>query len=371
MATYRGKPLEHIFSGTHNQRSGDSAEYIVTQKLIELLPNDTIVVACPQIGKYDPDLLVLSPRYGIRVIEVKNWSLAGIVNARTNGFIEFRNHSTHNPMQQAKAHCEGILRFLEREFPQYYNGKAPIGYIVIYAGFTRIQLENKFIQFSGADEYWKHHLALDELESGIDNRLCKAAKFPRSISQKNIEDVLEVVQYREHFATETSILQTEMESRLEFLDKKIEQISEHRSLKRLNEELSDTLDLVHANNSPKRKKPLFLSAILIFIIMVVSIILYYNNLRFNDVQIESIEKISNHIGQTLSVNGTCQNFYYDNNSGTKYFNLTIGKENIQAVVFKNTKTPFIIEGEQYEVTGQVQEYKGKIQIIVEKVESNR
>ncbi|MEK3915315.1 nuclease-related domain-containing protein [Paenibacillus sp. FSL H7-0331] len=177
-----------------------------------------------KIGKYEPDLLILSPQYGIRIVEVKNYSIGSIKNAHLNGLIMYRNDITINSIQQAKTHVEGLLHFLEREFPHYFNGKAPIGYLVIHAGFTRKEIEEESRHLQGEPDYWKHHMTVDEMETGLVGRVRAAAKFQRSMPKNAIDGNLKIVQFREQVASESSILKLEIESKFQELDQKISEI---------------------------------------------------------------------------------------------------------------------------------------------------
>lgn len=217
------------------------------------------------VGRYEPDFLVLSTTFGIRLLEVKNISLDSIQKSKTNGLLVFRNDSLANPMQQAKIQTNSVIQLLERELPQHFSGKAPVGYLVVHTGFTRQEFERKFPQLSGVTDYWRHHIMIDEFKTDLVERLHNSAKFVRRVSPMLIEDVLNLVKLQEDQLSDASLVKLEMETRLEYLEKKFE----------------EKLNVVTDNSNRKNPLPIKNSmiktvvSVLILVLLLIGVVRWY------------------------------------------------------------------------------------------------
>ncbi|MEC5423387.1 nuclease-related domain-containing protein [Virgibacillus sp. C22-A2] len=79
-----------------------------------------ILFLIPQIGKYEPDFLVISPKYGFRLIEVKNWSLNPINTAKTSGGLTI-GKKVQNPLFQARKFVDDLNGYLTSYYEQLPN----------------------------------------------------------------------------------------------------------------------------------------------------------------------------------------------------------------------------------------------------------
>lgn len=100
-----------------------------------------------------PDFIILNPRRGILVLEVKDWKLDTIISIdRTTATIRTDRGQTSvaNPLEQARQYAHAVNRLLERD-PALLGGPDagvqgrlafPWGYGVVLTNITRRQLEN-------------------------------------------------------------------------------------------------------------------------------------------------------------------------------------------------------------------------------------
>ena len=102
-------------------------------------------------GNVHPDFIVLNPRRGLLVLEVKDWKLETIVrmDKQTATIRTDRGEkSVANPLEQSRQYCFEVLRLLERDPALVHPpgdklaGKMmfPWGHGVVLAGITRRQL---------------------------------------------------------------------------------------------------------------------------------------------------------------------------------------------------------------------------------------
>ena len=77
-------------------------------KILASLPDDDIVYYDARIRHRYADLVVISPRLGVLMIEVKDWR-AGTISSVSNDTVELRlrthNKMTTHPVKQARAHA--------------------------------------------------------------------------------------------------------------------------------------------------------------------------------------------------------------------------------------------------------------------------
>ncbi|MFB8425737.1 NERD domain-containing protein [Priestia megaterium] len=161
---------------------GLEGELKVGDLLAKYLPDDTYVIAHPSIGKYDPDFLVISPRYGFRLLEVKNWSINNISNVYSNGAMKIASiDQTRNPLNQVKKHIDefnGYLKSLKiSTLGDFYK---LVGFSVIHIGFNRSDIQQKTSNWNSMNRegFFRHHLFADQLNNNLDYLLEKATKYP-------------------------------------------------------------------------------------------------------------------------------------------------------------------------------------------------
>jgi hypothetical protein len=119
MAIYLGK--EQLQNSLHLAKrqediKGINGEIRVGDLLDQYLPDDTYLIAQPEIGNYQPDFLIISPRYGFRIIEVKNISLSSISNIQSNGNLATR-YGSRNYLNQVRAHVDDLKSYLLSNHP--------------------------------------------------------------------------------------------------------------------------------------------------------------------------------------------------------------------------------------------------------------
>lgn len=97
------KELKEQLKNTRNygDRSGIQGELLVVDALEKYLGEEDYIIIQPAIGSMSPDILVISPDFGFRIIEVKNWKLNNISEIKSNGSITMKNHKNRdNPLNQ-------------------------------------------------------------------------------------------------------------------------------------------------------------------------------------------------------------------------------------------------------------------------------
>src|SRR5699024_1801818 len=135
-----------LHSVNYNDRKGNEGEHIVYVRLLETLPAESYALLEPQIGEKYPDIIVIHPKKGFRIVEVKNYNLNGISHIESNGVL---NHGHHNknskPLGQARLHREELSSYLASNYPNLGYMYKSIGHCVVHTGFTKDEFENKFI----------------------------------------------------------------------------------------------------------------------------------------------------------------------------------------------------------------------------------
>ncbi|MEQ6378246.1 NERD domain-containing protein [Bacillaceae bacterium S4-13-58] len=351
MATYFGREqLENSLNLAKRQEDikGIQGEIMVGNLLDQYLPDDTYLIAQPEIGNYQPDFLVISPRYGFRIIEVKNLSLNGISNIQSNGNFVTR-YGSRNYLNQVRAHVDDLKSYLLSNHPYLGDPHKMIGYCVLYVGFSKSDFERKFdVQIDSWDEshtndYFKYHLFLDQLNGHIDAVLGNASKFP---TNKNTP--LTTTRMKE-IANNVKIGETQIREEI-------------ASESELQEPVSVSRQQGETTNSNKKGMWAFVS---LFLVILSAIALYFT---MSPKDSTSLDRLDNKVGELITVEAEVTDFYYDEGSKTKF--LTIRDETgvSDAIIFNDVKVPYITEGEVYTFTGEVQRYDGNIELKVESVE---
>jgi aspartyl/asparaginyl-tRNA synthetase len=80
----------------------------------------------------------------------------------------------------------------------------------------------------------------------------------------------------------------------------------------------------------------------------------YDTAGTKSVIIEELSFNKNQIGDHVKVQASVARFYFDDDSGTKFLTLTDGKQSLDAVIFKDTKVPYLHEGDTLVFEGYIQ-----------------
>jgi AAA domain/Nuclease-related domain/UvrD-like helicase C-terminal domain len=123
-------------------------------KILTSLPDDDIVYYDARIRHRYADLVVISPRLGVLMIEVKDWR-AGTISSASNDTVELRlrahNKMTTHPVKQARAHAlalkdeiesrlEGRV-LLKQDGPHRGGVSFPIGHIAVLSNISSHDIE--------------------------------------------------------------------------------------------------------------------------------------------------------------------------------------------------------------------------------------
>jgi hypothetical protein len=106
---------ERFLNYNKNVIRGIEGEISVANLLEKYLPSDTFIISHPEIGKFEPDFLIISPRYGFRIIEVKNWNIGYIDKVQSNGKYTINNRSA-NPLVQVRKHVDDLNHYLSSSY---------------------------------------------------------------------------------------------------------------------------------------------------------------------------------------------------------------------------------------------------------------
>lgn len=323
---------------------GIEGEIRVGDLLDQYLPDDTYLIAHPEIGNYEPDFLVISPRYGFRLIEVKNISLTGISNIQSNGNFVTR-YGSRNYFNQVRAHVDDLKSYLLSNHPYLGDTHKTIGYCVLNVGFTKGDLERKFeIQIESWDEshthdFFKYHLFIDQLNAHIDAVLGQTTKFPSnrytSLTAPRLKDIASNLKISEEI---------------------------HSIHEEIEEPTQAKLETVTTPN-PRNLGKWVISGIVILLLAVATA--YFSTRSNDDI---SLSNVADHEGETIKVEAEVTSFYFDADSKTKLLRIKDESGSIEAVIFDEVEVPFIKEGGIYTFSGKVQNYKGKLELKVESVE---
>lgn len=182
-------------------------------KLLKRLPNDCTVFYEPKIKGKTPDFIVVSPRIGLLVIEVKSWTISYIeevsndtVHVKHHGKIEARQ----NPTTQSRQYMYDIMRLLKEskranlitERVESLNVKLifPIGYLVLMPKMSQNDIkENNLSYFFKKKSYgFKEDIGLleaatpNEMERLLSSKFTKKWSFPR-FSNEQLEVITNAI----------------------------------------------------------------------------------------------------------------------------------------------------------------------------------
>lgn len=134
--------------------SGASAGEKSVFAILQNLPDDCLVYYEAIVARKFPDFIVISPRIGILIIEVKGWYPKNILGGDSNN-IQLRmrtNETSKHPMRQAREYMFSLMDEARKilNSPLLLNGKGehegkflfPFGNMVILNNIEKKQLEN-------------------------------------------------------------------------------------------------------------------------------------------------------------------------------------------------------------------------------------
>ena len=75
-----------------------------------------------------------------------------------------------------------------------------------------------------------------------------------------------------------------------------------------------------------------------------------------------MQKLVDKYNTTIKVQASVIGFYYDYDCGTKFLTLDDGEQIIDAIIFEDTKVPFIEVGNSYSFIGLYHKYENNVQL---------
>lgn len=388
--------LDQVSSRTNYEIKGIKGELSVGDLLAKYLPEDTFIIAQPTIGKYEPDFLIISPRYGFRLVEVKNWSIHTIKNVQTNGTFTVLNKSS-NPTQQVRKHVDDLKGYLLSNHSYIGDQHKLIGYVTIQYGFIKSDIlkYTKNWDSRNAEDFFKFHLFRDELNSELDSRLANATKFiPYGLQGHLIDKIVSQIRLTNNRLSDSEIdlmiRSEEIErtaSELKELAKTTKMLIEEQ--KRINStQISDKEQVKNETAVEEVKegsKSNFFKVAMLIIVGLIIVTLYSSIYLDNDKLVSSddsytiesdvspftninIEQAFESPDNYVKVSAVVKEFFYEKTSGNKFLKLEVNGFTFDAIIYSDTEVPFINTNELYTIYGVTQEYENKIELKVTTVE---
>jgi hypothetical protein len=347
-------------------KRGIEAEIKVGDILSKYLPENTYIIAQPDIGELHPDFLIIDHNYGFRLVEVKNIHINNIDGILSNGVLQTR-FGKRNPLSQVKSHVEGLNNYLVANHPNLELGDSykSIGYCVIHLGFSKSSFEYKFANqlnkwsFEDRGNYFKYHLFAEQLNSGIVEAIERATKFRISgyfLTEKAQIEILQSIKASHNKLDEDGYFErfNDYEEKIALVNAELNQIKENMQSYQLNSN-QENMRL-----KKKKSKFTFLTFPLVVALLIIGFIaiktLYENGKENAFNRFENLEERKE---EYIKVQAKVTRFYYDSKSGTKFLTLSDGEMEMEAVIFKGTKVRFIEEGDTYIFEGYLQSAKNQ------------
>lgn len=181
-----------------------SAEKEIGELLEKYLPEDTYVVAHPQIGGYDPDFLVISSRFGCRVIEVQSWSPEEITEIEPDGKITLKDGRRINLTEQIRKYRDELSIYLDTNLGMT---NITIEGLIVHCRFTAGEFKDKVSKIFPPD-YYRNILFKDQIDTRIEQRLKASSKYVnRGLIDSNIQTILSAIEISENIAQEKRYVQ--------------------------------------------------------------------------------------------------------------------------------------------------------------------
>lgn len=364
MAILKGK-AELLKSLQEAKRPQDSkgleAEIKVGDILSKYLPEDTYIIAQPEIGELQPDFLIIDPNFGFRLVEVKNINIKNIEGVLSNGVLR-TSFGNRNPLSQVKSHVEGLKNYLVANYSHLGLGDPykSIGYCVIHLGFSKRSFEYKFANqinnWTSEDrrDFFKYHLFSEQLDSGIVKAIERATKFRVGgyiLTDKILMEIVESIKVSHIKRDEDGYFKRfdEHEEKIALVNAELNQIKESMQTYQTNRKQEDM--------RVQKKNFSFLIYPIIGFLLIIGFMVF-TALDNDEIRKESVlssfESLDERTEDYIEVQAKVTRFYYDSNSGTKFLTLSDGEREMEAVIFKDTKVPFIEEGDTYIFEGYLQ-----------------
>lgn len=217
-------------------------------KILENLPDDVFVYYNVSIKHRYPDFIVIDPRLGVLMLEVKDWSINKIRQANRKNVVCLKRgdeHSYVHPIEQAREYALTLITtiqndllgriLLQRDGP--HKGKLifPVGYVAVLTNISRANLcEKKLDAIFDAERTVTHdqlstmrHLNAVDLEKSLDRYFLPKFRFdplskaqvdqirgiihPEVVVQTIQEKVLDHDQY--DFVTRLRVLDADQENK--------------------------------------------------------------------------------------------------------------------------------------------------------------
>lgn len=248
-----------------------------------------------------------------------------------------------------------------------------IGYCVIHKGFSKMEFKRKFAkqisQWSEKEKefYFRYHLFFEELNSNINHYLEEASKFRYKVGLKlhheEIKYIVENLKFSPFKKDYDEYIERidEQEEKIAYVNTEIMLIKENMQYYQIKNTQQENIK----NEEKKSYLKLVLFSVLSLILIFVAFMfiqtqgikefgLGENKIESTNDVLKSFSNLERYIGDYIKLQAKVKRFYYDAESGTKFLTLSDGWHEIEAVIFKNTKVPYIKEGELYLLEGFIQ-----------------
>jgi superfamily I DNA and RNA helicase len=158
-------PLEVIPKTLENM---NSSEKYVLNKLTELYKKEeqkAILYLEPKIKNITPDFILIDPKYGVTIIEVKAWSLDYIKKINNKEVVLSNNRRDSNPSFKTRNYFNMIQNFLKFK-NDLVDEKNELKFN-LYANLFLTQISENESNSSGLDEYLNHYPATVSYKNDI------------------------------------------------------------------------------------------------------------------------------------------------------------------------------------------------------------
>ncbi|PID45823.1 MAG: hypothetical protein CSB47_06870 [Proteobacteria bacterium] len=181
--------------------------------LLKRLPKDCTVFYEPLIKNRCPDFVVVSPRIGVSVIEVKDWGIS-YIECASNNTVHVRHHKKveerQNPARQASGYQFDLLNLLNKSEKVRSIGQAdksfpdklvfPVGYAVLMPNLKKSDVQEKGIGgiFSEKHYGFEEDIELLKNKNALEIEQFLLKKFPKKwkfklLSPENVNWINDVI----------------------------------------------------------------------------------------------------------------------------------------------------------------------------------
>ncbi len=384
-----------------------NAEKEVGELLEKHLPEDIYIIAHPQIGEYDPDFLVISTRFGCRVIEVQSWNPEDITEIDTDGSITLKDNRQINLSDQIKKHRDELSIFLDTNLGMT---NVTIDGLIVHYRFTMEEFKEKAAKVFPPD-YYRNLLFKDQIDSRIEQRLKASSKYVnRGLIESNIQTILSAIEISENIAKEkkyfhvTIIEPEKTEEEPEVEEQETEETTQTEETQETEKDLGqepaeeETQEtppeaeppVIFANLEEEKKKinwQYIMIALLILALLIGGIFVIKNlplfdkgNSGSKNINITSKSNTITPSGTIYQlINGTTSSveqemtltvtkYLYDSRNQIIFLILTDGTNTIDALLDKNTENALQInEGSEYTIKGVLEKSQSGDRLIIREI----